>query len=318
MAFHTLQASPETVRIGVFDARFPPVMQIRSGDTVQVQCVSGREEVMPPPGAPFEIPPALSAILAANPGMRAGHIVTGPIAVDGAEPGDMLEIRIDRIEPGADWGYNVIRPLAGTLPEDFHETTLMHIPVDKSRLVCSLPWGTELPMAPFFGVMGVAPPPAFGTIASKEPRIHGGNLDNKELTAGSTLYLPVWVPGANFSVGDGHGVQGDGEVCVTALEMCLTGTFTFTLHKGGGPSRPLLAKPRAETATHFISMGLHEDLDQAMKQALREMIAFICSRSNLSREQAYSFCSLAVDFHVTQTVNGEKGVHGLLKKGLLF
>jgi acetamidase/formamidase len=313
MATHTLRASPETVRIGVFNALFPPVMTIESGDRVEVQCVSGRESVMPPADAPFTIPPELSAIMAANPGVQAGHIVTGPIAIAGAMPGDMLEIRIEKIIPGADWGYNLIRPLAGTLPEDFHETTLMHIPVDSGRGVCSLPWGTELNLAPFFGVMGVAPPPEFGTIMSKEPRIHGGNLDNKEMTAGSTLFLPVWVPGANFSVGDGHGVQGDGEVCVTALEMCLTGTFTFILHKGTA-----LKMPRAETPTHFISMGLNEDLDQAMKQALREMIAFICSRSNLSREQAYSFCSLAVDFHVTQTVNGEKGVHGMLKKGLLF
>ena len=313
MATHSLRASPETVRIGVFNATFPPVMTIESGDRVEVQCVSGRESVMPPPNAPFTIPPELSAIIAANPGVQAGHIVTGPIAVAGAMPGDMLEIQIEKIVPGADWGYNLIRPLVGTLPEDFHETTLMHIPVDTGRRVCTLPWGTELALAPFFGVMGVAPPPEFGTIASKEPRIHGGNLDNKEMTAGSTLFLPVWVPGANFSVGDGHGVQGDGEVCVTALEMCLTGTFTFILHKATS-----LKMPRAETPTHFISMGLNEDLDQAMKQALREMIAFICSRSNLSREQAYSFCSLAVDFHVTQTVNGEKGVHGLLKKGLLF
>ncbi|HEX3992332.1 MAG TPA: acetamidase/formamidase family protein [Acetobacteraceae bacterium] len=313
MTTHTLRASPETVRIGVFNALFPPVMTIESGDRVEVQCVSGRESVMPPADAPFTIPPELSAIMAANPGVQAGHIVTGPIAIAGAMPGDMLEIRIEKIIPGADWGYNLIRPLAGTLPEDFHETTLMHIPVDSGRGVCSLPWGTELNLAPFFGVMGVAPPPEFGTIMSKEPRIHGGNLDNKEMTAGSTLFLPVWVPGANFSVGDGHGVQGDGEVCVTALEMCLTGTFTFILHKGMA-----LKMPRAETPTHFISMGLNEDLDQAMKQALREMIAFICSRSNLSREQAYSFCSLAVDFHVTQTVNGEKGVHGMLKKGLLF
>jgi len=313
MTTHSLRASPETVRIGVFNAAFPPVMTIESGDRVEVQCVSGRDSVMPPAGAPFTIPPALSAILAANPGVQAGHIVTGPIAIAGAMPGDTLEINIEKIVPGTDWGYNLIRPLAGTLPEDFHETTLMHIPVDMERRVCSLPWGTELALAPFFGVMGVAPPPEFGTIASKEPRIHGGNLDNKEMTAGSTLFLPVWVPGANFSVGDGHGVQGDGEVCVTALEMCLTGTFTFVLRKGMG-----LKMPRAETPTHYISMGLNEDLDQAMKQALREMIAFICSRSNLSREQAYSFCSLAVDFHVTQTVNGEKGVHGLLKKGLLF
>lgn len=172
-------------------------------------------------------------------------------------------------------------------------------------------------LAPFFGVMGVAPPPAFGTIASKEPRLHGGNLDNKELVAGSTLFLPVWVEGGCFSVGDGHGVQGDGEVCVTALEMCLDGRFTFMLHKQSGAS-PALRYPRAETPTHFISMGMHEDLDQAMKTALREMISFICQRSNLSREQAYAFCSLAVDFHVTQSVNGEKGVHGMLRKGLLF
>ena len=313
MTTHTLRAAPDTVRIGMFDAVFPPVLTIDSGDTVEIQCVSGREEVMPPPGSPLIVPPELAAILEANPGTRAGHIVTGPVAVAGAMPGDMLEIHIDKIVPGTNWGYNVIRPLAGTLPEDFHDLHIMHIPVDQDRLVCTLPWGTELAMAPFFGVMGVAPPPAFGRIASKEPRIHGGNLDNKELTAGSTLFLPVWVPGGNFSVGDGHGVQGDGEVCVTALEMCLTGTFTFTLHKGAG-----LKMPRAETPTHFISMGLNEDLDQAMKQALREMIAFICSRTNLSREQAYAFCSLAVDFHVTQTVNGEKGVHGLLKKGLLF
>jgi acetamidase/formamidase len=318
MTTHTLRAAPDTVRIGVFDAEFPPIMAIESGDTVEVQCVSGRDEVLPPPGSPLIVPPELKAILAANPGTRAGHIVTGPIAVAGAMPGDMLEVRIEKIVAGANWGYNLIRPLVGTLPEDFHDTTLMHIPVDQERLVCTLPWGTELKMAPFFGVMGVAPPPAFGRIASKEPRVHGGNLDNKELTAGSSLFLPVWVPGANFSVGDGHGVQGDGEVCVTALEMCLTGTFTFILHRGDGPNRPLLRMPRAETASHFISMGLNEDLDQAMKQALREMIAFICSRTNLSREQAYSFCSLAVDFHVTQTVNGEKGVHGLLKKGLLF
>jgi acetamidase/formamidase len=285
---------------------------------VEVQCVSGRQEVMPPASAGLKSPPELEAIIAANPAMRAGHIVTGPIAIAGAEPGDMLEIRIEKIEPGADWGYNMIRPLAGTLPEDFHERVISHIPVDRARGVCSLPWGTELTLAPFFGVMGVAPPPAYGAISTIQPREHGGNLDNKELGEGSTLYLPVWAPGALFSAGDGHGVQGDGEVCINALEICLTGTFTLTLHNGGSIRRPLLKQPKAETPDYFISMGLNEDLDQAMKQALREMISFICSRSNLSREQAYQFCSLAVDFHVTQTVNGEKGIHGMLKKGLLF
>jgi len=314
VAVHALAARPDTVRLGVFDARIPPVLTIASGDTVQVQCVSGRPEVLPPPGTGMEVPAALSAILASTAGRPIpGHIVTGPIAIAGAMPGDMLEVRIEAIEPGANWGYNAIAPLMGTLPEDFHERVLMHIPVDAASGTCRLPWGTELKLAPFFGVMGVAPPPAFGTIMSKEPRLHGGNMDNKELVAGSTLFLPVWVPGANFSVGDGHGVQGNGEVCVTALEMCLNGRLTFVLHKGTG-----LKLPRAETPTHFISMGMHEDLDQAMKTALREMIAFICARSNLSREQAYQFCSLAVDFRVTQTVNGEKGVHGMLRKGLLF
>ena len=170
----------------------------------------------------------------------------------------------------------------------------------------------------FFGVMGVAPPREWGRINTKEPRAHGGNLDNKELGAGATLYLPVHVEGALFSAGDGHGVQGDGEVCINALEICLDGHFRLTLEKGGGAKDPLLRFPRAETATHFITMGMNEDLDLAMKQALREMIGFIASRTNLSPADAYQFCSLAVDFRVTQTVNGEKGVHGMLCKGLLF
>jgi acetamidase/formamidase len=323
MATHRLAASPETVRWGMFDAAFPPLITVDSGDTVVLECVSGAPEVMPPPSSGFRIPPALAAIHASNLPRAGGHILTGPVAVAGATPGDMLEVRIERIELGNDWGYCGFRPLAGTLPEDFPVRYLSHIPVDRAKRTCTLPWGTELALAPFFGVMGVAPPPAYGTISTIQPREHGGNLDNKELTEGATLFLPVWTEGANFSAGDGHGVQGDGEVCINALEICLTGTFTLILHKNpsagnGGTRTPLVSYPRAETATHFISMGMHEDLDLAMKQALREMIRFITARTNLSREQAYQFCSLAVDFHVTQTVNGEKGVHGLLRKGLLF
>jgi acetamidase/formamidase len=318
MATHRLSAAPDTVRWGTFDAAYPPLLTIASGDTIILDCVSGGPESMPPPDSGLEIPPALAAIHAADLPRVGGHILTGPVAVAGAEPGDMLEVRIDAIEFGADWGFCGFRPLAGTLPEDFHEKYLSHIPIDRAAHTCKLPWGTELPLAPFFGVMGVAPKPAYGTISTVHPRDHGGNLDNKELGVGSTLYLPVWVDGANFSAGDGHGVQGDGEVCINALEICLTGTFTLVLHKGGGARNPLLHYPRGETATHFITMGMHENLDQAMKKALREMIAFICARTNLSREQAYQFCSLAVDFRVTQTVNGEKGIHGMLKKGLLF
>ncbi|MBV9784175.1 MAG: acetamidase/formamidase family protein [Acidisphaera sp.] len=314
MATHRISATPETVRWGLFDAAIPPVLTVASGDTVELECVvAGAPGILPPESSGLAIPPGLAAIHAARPPRLGGHILTGPVAVAGAEPGDTLEVRIDTIALGADWGYCGFRPLVGTLPEDFPEPFLSYIPVDRERAVCRLPHGTELALAPFFGVMGVAPRAAYGTLSTREPRAHGGNLDNKELRAGTTLFLPVWTPGANFSAGDGHGVQGDGEVCINALETCLTGTFTLVLHKATGQ-----AYPRAETATHYISMGMHEDLDVAMKTALREMIAFIAGRSTLSREQAYQFCSLAVDFHVTQTVNGEKGVHGMLRKGLLF
>ena len=317
MALHRVLATPETCRWGMFDAAYPPVVTIKSGEAVVLECVSGGPETLPPPELGLTVPPALLAIHASSLPRAGGHIITGPVAVEGAEPGDMLEVRIDKIELGNDWGFCGFRPLAGTLPEDFPERFMTHPTVDRAKKTCRMPYGLELDLHPFFGVMGVAPPPVYGTISTVQPREHGGNLDNKELTEGSTLFLPVHAPGAMFSAGDGHGVQGDGEVCINALEICLTGTFTLVLHKKTG-AEPLLAYPRAETPTHYISMGLNADLDLAMKQALREMIAFICSRSNLSRQEAYQLCSLAVDFRVTQTVNGEQGVHGMLKKGLLF
>ncbi len=318
MTLHQLAATPETIRFGLFDAAIPPVLTIASGDSVEMQCLSGGLEVMPEAGGPLAIPPPLAAIHAAELSRIGTHMLTGPVAVRGAMPGDMLEVRIDAVEPAADWGYCGFRPLAGTLPDDFPYRFMSHIPVDRARRTCTLPWGPELRLSPFFGIMGVAPPAEWGCISSREPRRHGGNLDNRELVAGSTLFLPVLVEGANFSAGDGHGLQGDGEVCVNALEMCLDGRFTLVLHKGGGPHAPCLRTPRAETPTHYITIGLNEDLDLAMRQALREMIDLITARSTLSRDQAYVSCSLAVDFRVTQTVNGEKGVHGMLRKGLLF
>jgi acetamidase/formamidase len=313
---HHLASSPQTVRFGMFDAAFAPVLSIASGDTVTFACVSGGPEVMPTAEQSLHIPPELQAIHDAKLERIGPHILTGPVAIQGAEPGDRLEVRIDAIEPAVDWGYCAVRPLAGTLPEDFPERYLSHIRVDRERRTCKPDWGPELPLAPFFGTMGVAPPPRYGRLSSKEPREHGGNMDNKELRAGAILHLPVWVPGANFSVGDGHGRQGDGEVCVNALEMGLTGTFTFVLHKRG--DGPPMTWPLAETPTHYIIMGFNEDLDLAMKQALRGMIDFIVAGTNLTRVQAYQFCSLAVDFRVTQTVNGEKGVHAMLEKGVLF
>jgi acetamidase/formamidase len=316
---HRLPATPETVRFGMFDARFPPVLTIRSGETVEMQCVSGMPEFMPDPGSGFAIPPALAAIHAAKLPRLGPHIVTGPVAVEGAEPGDALRVDIEAIEPGADWAYCGHHPLFGLLPADFPGRRVLFIPVDREARSASVPiaGGITLKLRPFFGIMAVAPPPHWGLQSTREPRIHGGNLDNKELVAGSTLFLPVHAAGALFSAGDGHGVQGDGEICVNALELCLTGRFRLTLEKGAGPADPALRFPRAETPTHWISMGLHEDLDQAMQQAAREMIAFLVARTGMTRQDAYQLCSLAVDFRITQAVNGEKGVHGMLPKDLL-
>ncbi|WP_245445069.1 acetamidase/formamidase family protein [Pseudaminobacter soli (ex Li et al. 2025)] len=318
MTIHHLAANPETVRRGTLDGRFPPVLTVVSGDTVTIQTLSGHEIINPPAELGHDIPPAVRAVLSAvAPGMGP-HIISGPVAIAGAEPGDMLEVRIDRIEPSMDWGFCLFSPLGGTLPGKFQSGDLRFIPIDMEKRTCALPWGPELPLAPFFGIMATAPRLAYGTLSTKEPRDFGGNMDNRELVEGSTLFLPVWVPGANFMVGDGHGIQGDGEVCGTALETSLNGTFTFILHKGGGIDAPRLKFPRAETPTHYLTMGMNEDLDAAMRDALDEMIDLICERTGWSPGEAYMSCSFAVDFRVTQTVNGQKGVHGMLRKGLLF
>jgi len=317
VAMHHLKATPETTRFGILDARFPAVLEVISGDTVVIECVSGSPEMLPAAGSGFVIPKSLAAIHDARPSRIGPHIITGPVAIDGAEPGDTLEVHVNKIEFGAEWGFCAVRPLSGTIPADFPDGDITYIRIDAERKYCMLPWGAKIPLAPFFGLMGVAPPPSYGALSTKEPREFGGNIDNKELGAGSTLFLPVMVPGANFVVGDGHGVQGDGEVCVNALEICLTGTFTFKLHKKR-EGMVGLSYPRAETATHFISFGMNANLDVAMEKALREMIDFICMKTGWSRVEAYKTCSLAVDFRITQTVNGEKGIHGMLRKGLLF
>jgi acetamidase/formamidase len=190
---------------------------------------------------------------------------------------------------------------------------LLNIPLDKTRMIGSLPWGLELPLAPFFGVMGTAPPPAWGMISTAPPRRNGGNLDNKELVAGTTLYLPIFVDGALFSVGDGHGVQGDGEVCVTAVETGLTGTFRLTVRDD-----MRLEWPMAETPTHVITMAFDPDLDDCVVIALRQMLDLICARVGLDRYQAYTLASLAADLRVTQVVNGNKGIHVMLAKRYLM
>ncbi len=308
---HHLPAGPATCHWGYFDAALAPVLAIEPGDTVSVDCVSGGREILPQaPG--FEILSDHRAILEALEPKLGAHILTGPIAVSGAEPGDVLQIDILNIVPRQNWGYTRIRPLAGTLPEEFPLRRIWHSRIDRQRGRASLPWGQEIALAPFFGVMGVAPRPVYGRVSSIEPREFGGNMDLRELVAGTTLYLPVWAPRALFSVGDGHGVQGDGEVCVTALETALSGTFRFTLRKD-----LTFRLPRAETATHVITTGFDPDLDDAAKTALREMIELLAEKRGLSREDAYMFSSLAVDLRVTQLVDGNKGIHAMLPKHFL-
>lgn len=310
MTAHHLTSTPQSCHIGFFDASRAAQATIASGDTITIDTLTGTVPMIAM--APGYTPPEMKAVREQADSYPAGHILTGPVAVAGAEPGDVLEVRILDVQLRQDWGFNTIRPIAGTLPDDFLTERMLIIPIDRTAKTCKLPFGPTLPLNPFFGVMGVAPPPSWGRITSIIPRAHGGNIDNKELGAGATLYLPVHVPGAMFSCGDGHGVQGDGEVCLTALETALTGTFQLVVRKD-----IKLKTPRAETATHLISMGFDPSLDRAMEIALRQMIAWLGERNGLSPEDAYSLCSLIADFRVTQTVNGSKGIHGMLAKAIV-
>jgi acetamidase/formamidase len=309
MPSHRIDASPETVHWGYFDAALPPVVTVESGDTITLSTVSGGPEVMP---RDLEVPPALSAIHAAHKPKLPGHICTGPVAVRGAKPGQVLEVRVRAIELHYDWGFTYSAPQKGALPEDFDEMHLMHLTLDRARMTGRLPWGLELDLRPFFGVMAVAPPAAWGSLSTLPPRRNGGNLDNKELVAGSTLYLPIHVDGALFSVGDGHGVQGDGEVCVTAIETGLVGTFELILRDDFS-----LTWPMAETPTHVMTMAFDPSLDACVQIALRSMLDLVSMHTGLSRQEAYALCSLAADLRITQVVNGNKGVHVMLEKRFL-
>lgn len=311
MAHHELHASPETVHWGYFDGTLPPVLTIDSGDSVTIHTVSGGKAVTP--RGDFDVPPELRRIHEEVTEKREpGHILTGPIAVRGAAPGDVLEVRIHDVKLRQDWGWNVVRPLMGALPDDFSEFRLVHLPLDKERNVAKLPWGVDLPLSPFFGVMGVAPPKAWGRISSIEPRAHGGNIDCKELGAGATLYLPVFNQGALFSTGDGHAAQGDGEVDQTAIETSLRGSLQLVVRKDLH-----LDWPVAETPTHWITMGMDADLPTATRIAIEQMVALIGRRSSLSRMEAYQLASIAADLRITQLVDGNVGVHMMLPRAIL-
>ncbi len=242
--------------------------------------------------------------------INSGDTVT---EIKGAMPGDVLEVRILEIDLALDWGFNRQRPYTGTLPDDFTALWSRIIPINRQTKTAEVARGVVVPVdKPFFGTMGIAPDATLGRISSGPPGIHTGNLDNKDLIAGTTLFMPVHVAGALFSVGDAHAAQGHGEVDLTAIETGLRGKFQFVVRKD-----LKLRWPRAETPTHWVVMGLNPDLDEAMKIAVRETIDFITSRfAHLTREEAYMIASVAVDYHVTQVVDGTKGIHGMIPKAI--
>jgi acetamidase/formamidase len=311
---HDLPLTPEHVHWGYYDARVPPALRVAPGDRVRVETMvaGGLQRLRLAGVAESEIPDALKAVerqvTERGPG---AHPMSGPIFVEGVEPGDALEIHIDAIEFLHPFGVNAFSPGGGVLPDDFPYAQLKVIRWRTGADRVEFAPGITLPLAPFFGSIGVAPPPLVGRISSRPPGWHGGNLDNKDLVAGSILYLPVHVPGALLSIGDGHGMQGHGEVTGTALETSLRGTFEIRVRKG-----QRLRWPRAETPTHYIAMGLHEDLDEATRLATREMVDFLVADKGMTRDAAYMLCSLAADLHVTQAVDATKGVHATIAKAL--
>lgn len=311
---YTLIPTPETVAWGYYDAAAKPVLRIRSGDVVVIgTLITSTPTRLEEAGvAPGDVQQSLrdiySKVTDKGPG---GHILTGPIYVTGADSGDVLEVRIQKVDLAIPYAYNAFGPKRGFLPEEFDYSRMKIIPLDGRRMVARFAPGIDIPLHPFFGSIGVAPPASMGRINSAPPGIHAGNLDNKELVAGTTLYIPVHAAGALLEVGDGHAGQGDGEVDITALETSLTGRFQIIVRKD-----MRLAWPRGETPTHWIAMGTDRDLLQATRIAVRQAIDFLVSRG-LSRDDAYMLTSVACDVNVTQLVDGNVGVHVMIPKSIL-
>jgi acetamidase/formamidase len=311
-----LPATPQTVAWGHYDATSKPVLTIRSGDTVVVHTLltnspAGLEKAGV---APADVQQSLRAVFEGVPAAErgpGGHILTGPIAIEGAEPGDTLEVRILRIDLAIPYAYNGFRYGAGFLTDDFPYSRVKIVPLDAKAMVGHFGPGIDVPLHPFFGSMGVAPPLAFGRYDSAPPTIIGGNMDDKALVAGTSIFFPVYAPGALLEVGDGHAAQGNGEVDITALETSLTGTLQFILHKGMKSSYP-----RAETPTAYIAMGFDDDLSRATRKALTNMIDFLVGEKGMSRDDAYMLISVAGDVEETELVDRNKGVHVVLQKTL--
>ncbi len=307
---HKLVATPQTVHTGFFDSTIPPVLMIESGDTVVLNTLMLMDNQLRC-GMTFE---ELVALRQTYVDRKVGpHTLTGPIFVNGAEPGDVLEVRIKKLVP-INCGVNYHLPgrmNIGGLPEDFPNAQFKTLKLDLQKMETTFATGIIVPLKPFLGVMGIAPKPGEKRPAGI-PEYFGGNIDNKELVAGTTLYLPVNSKGALFSTGDAHAVQGDGEVNVTAIETAMEeAVLQFVVRKDMKIERPM-----AETATHWITMGFHKDLNEAVKIALRDAIQFIVKTKGLTPDDSYALSSLAVDLRVTQIVDGNKGIHAMIPKAI--
>ena len=309
-----LAATPTTIAWGNYDAAHAPALRIKSGDTVVFHTlITSTPNALEKGGvAPADVEQSLRDIVSTvtdkGPG---GHILTGPVYVEGAEPGDTLEIHIRKVELAIPYAYNAFRYGTGYLTDEFPYARMKIIPLDKATMTAAFAPGVTIPLHPFFGSMGVAPPPAVGRYDSAPPTFIGGNMDNKDLVAGTTLFLPVFNKGALFEIGDGHAGQGDGEVDITAMETSLTGTLEFIVRKD-----LKTAYPRAETPTHYITMGFDDDLAAAAHKAIRGMVEFIAAEQHLSRDDAYMLTSVAGDVHITEVVDRNKGVHVLMPKAI--
>src|SRR5215471_2325631 len=311
-----VESSKETVRLGVFDETLPPILTVDSGDSVRFPNTWSHFMNELQPGMPIT---RLAELRTSNPG-RGPHSIIGPIAVRDAEPGDVVEIRYRRLMPVA-WGVVFNNPAAlgtGLLPQDFTQGQIKYVDLDLTRMEGRFAPDITIPLTPFQGTLGVAPPDGFfpplspGVTSSVPPGPHGGNLDLRELTEGSILYLPVWKPGALIYTGDSHAVQGDGEISLTALETRMQEVLIqVVLHK-----QKKFQWPLAETATHWITLGLDKDLNTAMSLAAHNAIDFLSSHTKLTPHDAYALCSIAVNFRVTQVVDIVRGVHAMIPKSL--
>jgi acetamidase/formamidase len=304
---HRLEATPATVAYGYYWSEAKPVLRIASGDIIDVDTLltntpNGLQRAGVPPE---KIQASLQAIVAEVTGDRrgpGGHILTGPVYVEGAEPGDVLEVKVLSIDFAIDYGYN---GCSGFIPSNCDKSVPQRIlQLDTKTMTSAFRPDIVVPLRPFFGSMGVAPAPEIGRVSSNPPGKHAGNLDNRELIAGSTLYIPVFVPGALFEIGDGHAAQGDGEVDQTAIETSLRGRVQLTVRKD-----MRLTWPRAETATDYISMASDESLMTATTVAVQEMIDFLAATKKLTKHEAYQLVSIAGNVAVTQLV--DKPVYGV-------